>query len=66
MNHIRHDARPLCGRADWERLVSDESPDNECWECASIAGVEQPSDRLTREGRQELALIEEMRSGVIK
>ena len=43
--HEIHGEVPLCGRANWERLVSDNDPDNECWECASIAGVQQPSER---------------------
>ena len=36
---------PLCGRANWDELVPDWSRHNECWECASIAGVQQPSER---------------------
>lgn len=35
---------PLCNRADWESLTK-KGELNECWECASIAGTEQPSDR---------------------
>jgi hypothetical protein len=37
---------PLCGRADWDDLTDDPST-NECWECASIAGVPQPGEPMT-------------------
>lgn len=46
--HIKHvdptyGAIPLCGRAMWDGLVAGPpelvSAINECWECASIAGV---------------------------
>jgi hypothetical protein len=40
--HVRHGNIPLCGNAMWEGLTS--LPDiNECWECASIAGVYSPA-----------------------
>ena len=40
--HEIHGEIPLCGQAMWDRLVSDCDPDNECWECASIAGAYSP------------------------
>ena len=47
MNHIvsyndEFGPIPLCGRADWYELVADDSPDNECWECASIVSIYTP------------------------
>ena len=51
MNHIKSTTErwgtitlPLCGRANWDdgSLVTDPD-DNECWECASIAGHYAPA-----------------------
>ncbi len=33
-----HGPVPLCGRANWDGLTEQPAV-NECWECASIAGV---------------------------
>jgi hypothetical protein len=39
--HELYGGVPLCGQAMWDRLTHD-SAKNECWECASIAGVYSP------------------------
>ena len=46
MIHLQHEHElygpvPLCGRANWDGLTR-RPENNECWECASIAGVPQP------------------------
>jgi hypothetical protein len=46
-HHERDGAIPLCGRADWDGLTAYDHR-NECWECASIAGVPQPAEARYR------------------
>jgi hypothetical protein len=45
--HEKYGPVPLCGQAMWDGLT--EAPHrNECWECASIAGVPQPVEARYR------------------
>ena len=46
--HEKYGPIPLCGQAMWEGLTQIPSR-NECWECASIAGVPQPIRCIARE-----------------